>query len=116
MASTQITVENRTDIPISALLTWAGGHIGMADIQAAPTPEGGGGGPRTGHHRPAYPSGSIPCEYVYYDLLILDRRPGSALIRDVTGVIGGTTLVQKQARGSTSLIFERTGEQGYRLT
>ena len=99
---------------LSALLTWAGGHIGMVDIQAARAPEGGGG-PRTGHERPpSGTSGTIPCEYVWYDLWIIDKRYGS-LTRDMTGVVGGTALVKKQARGSTSWIFEGTGEQGYRL-
>jgi len=94
MASTQITVENRTDIPIHALLTWAGGHIGMVDIEPKP-----GAGPP--------PSGSIPCEYVLYDLWIIDQRYGS-LTRDITGVVGGTALVKKQAGGGTSWVFDGT--------
>lgn len=110
MASTQITVENRTDIPIYALLTWAGGHIGGVVIQALQAPPRPGG---TGHRRPE--SGSIPCEYVWYDLSILDDRDGKT--RDMTGVVGGTTLVKKQARGNTSWIFQppQPGEQGYQL-
>jgi hypothetical protein len=61
LPTAKITVENRTAIPIYALLTWAGGHI------------------------------------------------------DGTGVVGGHTLAKKQARGSTSWIFEGTKEHGYRL-
>jgi hypothetical protein len=113
MASTQITVENWTDIPIYALLTFAGGHIGLADIQASQKPPTRPGAEGTGHHRESYPSGAIPCEYVYYDLWILDHRYG--LRSDVTGVVGGTDLVpKKQARGGSSWRFEGT-EQGYRL-
>ena len=115
MASTQITVENRTDIPIYALLTWAGDT--SAGWRSKPhshrrRPRGRGG---TGHHRVTYPSGNIPCEYVWYDFWILDNRYGLTRDGEVGGVIGGTTLEKKQARGSTSWIFERTGEQGYRL-
>jgi hypothetical protein len=113
MASTQITVENWTDVPIYALLTFGGGHIGLADIQASQKPPTRSGAEGTGHHRETYPSGAIPCEYVYYDPWILDHRYG--LTRDGTGVVGGTTLVQKQARGGSSWRFEGTGEQGYRL-
>jgi hypothetical protein len=113
MASTKITVENRTDIPIYALLTWAGGHIGGVNIPAAQTPPKRPGAEGTGHHRESYPSGNIPCEYVWYDFSILDPRQG--LTRDMTGVIGGHTLAKNQARGSTSWIFELTAEQGYRL-
>jgi hypothetical protein len=112
MASTQITVVNRTDIAIYALLTWAGGHIGGVDIPAAQTPPTRPGAEGTGHHRESYPSGNVPCEYVWYDFSIIDKRYG--LTRDMTGVVGGHTLAQKQARGSTSWTFERT-EQGYRL-
>jgi hypothetical protein len=106
MASTQITVENRTDIRIYALLTWAGGHIGGVEIQPRP----GGAGPG--------PSGNIPCEYVWYDLQILD--PSKGFTRDVTGVVGGHGMPgaekSKQARGGTSWIFERTEKQEYRLS
>jgi hypothetical protein len=116
MASTKITVENRTDITIYALLTWAGGHVGGAEIPAAQAPPSRPGAEGTGHHR-NFPSGNIPCEYVWYDFWILDPRQG--LIRDgeVGGVVGGPNpLVKKQARGSTSWIFERhPKEQGYRL-
>jgi hypothetical protein len=97
VSSTQITVENRTDVPIYALLLWAGGHIGGVVVQ-----------PAAGA---TYSSGNIPCEYVWYDFSILDNRYG--LTRDgvVGGVVGGTTLAKKQARGSTSWIFQRSGEQ-----
>jgi hypothetical protein len=114
MASTKITVENRTAIPIYALLTFAGAHVGGADIPAvaAPTPRPGAEG--TGHHRD-FPSRNIPCEYVWYDFWVLDPRQG--LTRDgvAGGVVGGHTLAKKQARGSTSWIFEGTKEHGYRL-
>ena len=115
MASTQITVENRSPIPINVKLTWADGFIGQVDIEAARTPEGGGG-PRTGHQRPASgTSGNIPCEYVWYDFWIID--PARGLTRDgqVGGVVGGHTLAKKQARGSTSWYFEGTETEGYRL-
>ena len=108
MSSTQITVENQTDIPIYALLTWAGGHVGGAVINARPPTRPGAEG--TGRER--YSSAQVGCEYVYYDFAILDDREGKT--RDVTGVVGGTTLAKKQARGSTSWIFKRT-EQGYQL-
>src|SRR5262245_46501174 len=113
MASTQITVENRTDFSIYALLSWAYAHVGGVHIQERP---GGVGGPA--------PSGSIPCEYVSYDLWILDPRLG--LTHDMTGS-GGRVIppnnekspsvmaLFKGARGSTSWIFEGTKEQGYRL-
>jgi hypothetical protein len=96
MSATQITVENRTDVPIYALLTWAGGHVGGVVIQPA---------------RDTYSSGNIPCEYVYYDFSILDNRYGLTRDGEIGGVVGGTTLAKKQARGSTSWIFQRTGEQ-----
>jgi hypothetical protein len=38
MASTKITVENPTAIPIYALLIFAGAHVGGADIPAVPAP------------------------------------------------------------------------------
>jgi len=111
MASTQITVENLTLIPIYALLTWAGGHIGGVNIQGPKAPPRRPGAEGTGHHREDFQSASIPCEYVWYDLAILDPN---GLISDPTGVVGGRTLAQTQARGSTSWIFEPAG-QGYRL-
>jgi hypothetical protein len=112
MSSTQITVENQTDIPIYALLTWAGGHVGGVVINAAEKPPTRPGAEGTGAHRESYSSAQVGCEYVYYDFAILDDREGKT--RDVTGVVGGTTLAKKQARGSTSWIFKRT-EQGYQL-
>jgi hypothetical protein len=114
MASTKITVENRTAIPIYALLTFAGAHVGGAEIPpvAAPTPRPGAEG--TGYHRD-FQSGNIPCEYVWYDFWILDPR--QSFIRDGTvgGVVGGHTLAKRQARGSTSWFFEGTEKSGYRL-
>jgi hypothetical protein len=112
MASTKITVENRTAIPVYALLTWAGGHIGGTDIPAVPAPPRRPGAEGTGHHRD-FPSGNIPCEYVWYDFWVLD--PSQGLTRDGGSVVGGHTLAKKQARGSTSWIFEGTKEHGYRL-
>jgi hypothetical protein len=98
VSSTQITVENRTDVPIYALLLWAGGHIGGVVVQ-----------PAAGA---TYSSGNIPCEYVWYDFWVLDPRQGLTRDGEVGGgVIGGHTLAKKQARGSTSWIFQRSGEQ-----
>jgi len=112
MASTQITVENRTAIPIYALLTWAGGHIGGANIPAIPAPTPRPGAEGTGRHRD-FQSASIPCEYVWYDFWIID--PAKGLTRDGGSVVGGHTLAKKQARGSTSWYFEGTEAEGYRL-
>ena len=115
MASTKITVENRTAIPIYALLTFAGAHVGGADIPAVQTPTKRPGAEGTGQHRESFPSGNIPCEYVWYDFWIID--PARGLTRDgqVGGVVGGHTLAKNQARGSTSWSFEGTEAQGYRL-
>jgi len=112
MASTQITVENRTAIPIYALLTWAGGHVGGANIPAIPAPTPRPGAEGTGRHRD-FQSASIPCEYVWYDFWIID--PAKGLTRDGGSVVGGHTLAKKQARGSTSWFFEGTEAEGYRL-
>jgi hypothetical protein len=112
MSSTQITVDNLTDVRIYALLTFAGGHIGGVYIDGAITPPTRPGAEGTGHHRESYQSGNVPCEYVWYDLAILDPN---SMTSDMTGVVGGTTLAKKQARGSTSWAFERAGEQGYQL-
>ena len=113
MASTQITVENLTLIPIYALLTWAGGHIGGVRIQGPKTPPGRTGAEGTGYHREDFQSASIPCEYVWYDFWIID--PAKGLTRDGGRVVGGHTLAKKQARGSTSWFFEGTEAHGYRL-
>jgi hypothetical protein len=115
VASTQITVENRTYISIYALLTWAGGHIGGVRIQATQHTEDE---PRLaeGSGNIGYPSGSIPCEYVWYDLQVLDLNNGGLTRDGVTGrVVGGTAFAQRQARGNSWWIFEDTPEQGYRL-
>ena len=66
MASTQVTVENLTLIPIYAVLTWGAEHIGDVVIQA-PSPDADGM-----YDRGDFKSGSIPCEYVWYDLKVLD--------------------------------------------
>jgi hypothetical protein len=102
MSATQITVENRTDIRIYALLTWAEGHIGGVYIEPRPGGEGSG------------PSGKIPCEWVYYDLSIIE--PGTE-VRDavVGGVVGGHKFAEwTRVRGGDSYIFQRSGEV-YRL-
>jgi hypothetical protein len=99
MASTQITVENLTLIPIYVLLTWAGRHIGEVVIQ---TPSPGADGM---YDREDFKSGSIPCEYVWYDLKVLDA--------DRTVV--SYTFVEKRVRGGTSWIFEPAALGGYQL-
>jgi hypothetical protein len=115
MASTQITVENRSPIPINVKLTWADGFIGQVDIEAAQTPEGGGG-PRTGHQRPpSGTSGNIPCEYVWYDLRIYTLEAGRGWREAPNALAKSRSLVEKQARGGSSWIFDGTAEQGYRL-
>jgi hypothetical protein len=102
MASTQITVENLTVIPIYALLTWAGEHIRGVVIQA-PTPDADGM-----YDREDFRSGSIPCEYVWYDLSVSEALYGA-------GVAGANIFATKQGiRGGTSWIFEPAGG-GYQL-
>jgi hypothetical protein len=98
MASTQITVENRTLILIKVAVLWGDKnipiHVGSVDIQ-----------PRPEVKAPA-PSGNIPCEYVWYDLKITDSS--------------GRLLSEKQVKGGTSWIFEGAsldpyGPNRYRL-
>jgi hypothetical protein len=98
MASTQITVENLTLIPIYVLLTWAGEHIGGVTIQAPSPGEDGT------YDREDFKSGSIPCEYVWYDLKVLDAP-----------IVWANTFAQKRARGGTSWIFEPVPLGGYQL-
>jgi hypothetical protein len=112
MASTQITVENLTLIPIYALVTWAGGHIGGVRIQGPKTPARRPGAEGTGYDRADFQSGSIPCEWVWYDLKVLDPN---GLRSDGTGVVGGYTFAQRQTRGGTSWIFEPAPLGGYQL-
>ena len=105
MASTKITVENRTAIPIYALLTFAGAHVGGADIPAVPAPTPRPGAEGTGHHRD-FPSRNIPCEYVWYDFWVLDPRQG--LTHD--GVAGGwseDTRLQKNKPEAAPLGFSK---------
>ena len=99
MASTQVTVENLTLIPIYAVLTWGAEHIGDVVIQA-PSPDADGM-----YDREDFKSGSIPCEYVWYDLKVLDA--------DRTNV--SYTFLQKQVKGGTSWIFEPAPLGGYQL-
>jgi hypothetical protein len=106
MASTQVTVENLTLIPIYVLLTWGGSqiaegrHIGDVVIQA-PSPDADGM-----YDRADFKSGSIPCEYVWYDLKVLDADRSNNI---------SFTFVEKQVKGGTSWIFEPAPLGGYQL-
>src|SRR4051812_28557347 len=90
MAATSIIVENRSDLPITAKLTWGLSDVGAVDIATinrevmAPPPEG-----------------SIPCEYVWYDLAILYK--------------GGQLATKAGIRGGTSRFFDGSGASGYRI-
>jgi hypothetical protein len=80
MALTQITVENHSHFPIKFKLIWGLSEIGSVDIEPAP------------RVKAPPPSGNIPCEYVWYDLIISDKS-GTSRILEKSGVYGGTSWV-----------------------
>ena len=71
MASTSVNIHNNSDKAIHAKLLWAASLIGEVRIQ-----------PRS--------SGQIGCEYVWYDLFILDNNDGKDLCKSL-GIYGHTT-------------------------
>jgi hypothetical protein len=84
MASTKLSVTNNSDIPIKAQLIWGASDIGSADIK-----------PKN--------SGSIPCEYVWYDLRIFNTN--------INTQIG----MQNGVYGESSWLFAGTVKEGYNL-
>jgi hypothetical protein len=92
VASTSITVENRSDIPITAKLTWGLSDVGSVGIPA-----------NNWEQKGPSPTNSIPCEYVWYDLRILNNDNGRE------------ALFKTAIRGGTSWFFDGNATDGYQL-
>jgi hypothetical protein len=92
VASTSITVENRSDIPITAKLTWGFSDVGSVGIPA-----------NNWEQKGPSPTNSIPCEYVWYDLRISNNNNGIEV------------LMQKAIKGGTSWFFDGNATDGYHL-